>query len=232
MFAPATDVTPGFDPGSTFLLPLRHENGCRVEPGDDGDHRQRQRLRQVEPGEIKSANAASRLPSAAAMKMGTVTNFPDSRPAFRSAARPSMPGASKGKKMLRFATIALLAVATAASAVPADRQRLKRLDIACKNVQAAYPLMMLIRMGEGPMNCGTSDDGSDYVDCDASLSAAEKSAKAKRYEVATRREAAMKLASEACDLYVKDRKSPTAQAAVEQGLAHVRTTGFAVRETK
>lgn len=113
-----------------------------------------------------------------------------------------------------------------------ERRRLKRLDIACKNVQGSCPLMMLISMGEGPMDCGDSDDGSVYVDCDASLSAEEKAAKAKRHEVAVRQEAAMKLASEACDLYEKDRLSAAAQTAVERSLAHVRTTGFAVRETK
>jgi hypothetical protein len=134
--------------------------------------------------------------------------------------------------MLRFAAVALLAVAPTASAAAQDRQRLKRLDVACRNVQGAYPIMMLIRMAEGPMDCGTSDDGSDYVDCDAGLSAEAKAAKAKRLEVATRREAAMKLASEACDIYVKDRKSVSAQVAVEQSLARVRTTGFAVRDTK
>ncbi|MET1111834.1 MAG: hypothetical protein ABWX67_09955 [Allosphingosinicella sp.] len=132
--------------------------------------------------------------------------------------------------MLRFAAIAFLCVATAASAAPAER--LKRLDIACRNVQGAYPLMMLITMATGPMDCGTSDDGSDYVDCDAGLSAEEKAAKAKKLEVATRQEAAMKLASEACDLYVQNRKSASAQAAVERSLALVRETGFAVRETK
>jgi len=134
--------------------------------------------------------------------------------------------------MLRFAALALLSVATAASAASADRQRLKRLDIACRNVQGAYPLMMLITMATGPMDCGTSDDGSDYVDCDAGLSAAAKAAKARKLEIAVRQEAAMKLASEACDVYVKDRKSVSAQAAVERSLAHARTTGFAVRETK
>lgn len=134
--------------------------------------------------------------------------------------------------MLRFAAIAFLCVATTASAAAADRQRLKRLDIACRNVQGAYPTMMLITMATGPMNCGASDDGSDYVDCDAGLSAEEKAAKAKKLETATRQEAAMKLASKACDLYVRHRKLASAQAAVEQSLALVRRTGFAVRDTK
>ncbi|MBV9929966.1 MAG: hypothetical protein JO013_03365 [Alphaproteobacteria bacterium] len=132
----------------------------------------------------------------------------------------------------RHAVLALVAVATAASAASPERERLKRLDIACRNIQRAYPLMMLRTMYEGPMQCGSSDDGSDYVDCDAALSAEEKAAKARRHERAQRQEEAMRLADKACDGYVKDRSSTAAQAAVEQSLANLRANGVTVRDSR
>jgi len=92
--------------------------------------------------------------------------------------------------------------------------------------------MMLITMATVPMDCGVSDEDINYVDCDADLGAEEKAAKERDLERATRQEAAMKLASQACDIYVQHRRSVSAQAAVEQSLAHVRTTGFAVRDTR
>jgi hypothetical protein len=117
------------------------------------------------------------------------------------------------------ASAALLLVSSAAASKPA-----RRLQAECDRVTKVYPLLMLARMGEGPMDCGTSDDGSDYVDCAAGETAEEKAAHARRFAVRKIQEAAYGKADDACTAWRADRASAALREAAVAAIAEARAT--------
>lgn len=102
------------------------------------------------------------------------------------------------------------------AAAPAGADALKQLDAGCARVQKAYPLLSLAVMAEGPMNCG--EPGGEPVDCDAGDSPEAAARQAKRLEIRKRQEKVFARASEACELYSKNRKLESAQRAAALGL--------------
>jgi hypothetical protein len=75
----------------------------------------------------------------------------------------------------------------------------------CARVHKVYPTLMLATMLEGPMNCGSSDDGSDPVDCAVNETPEEAAAHAGRYAIRQHQENAYKPADAACTAWEKDR---------------------------
>jgi hypothetical protein len=117
--------------------------------------------------------------------------------------------------------LALLALGQNASG---ETDRLAQLDRACDLVQRAYPLLMLAAMAEGPMDCGDPNSGV-VVDCDSNDTPEESARQARRLEIRQRQEKAFKTASEACDAWAADRKSPTLQQAAARAFNEAREVG-------
>lgn len=104
-------------------------------------------------------------------------------------------------------SISLLAVAALAFTSTAAGGKPRGLEAECRRVHQVYPLLMLTVMAEGPMDCGTSDDGSDYVDCHANETAEEKAARLRRLAIREHQEAVYKIADEACVAWEADKGS-------------------------
>ena len=117
------------------------------------------------------------------------------------------------------AIAALLLASSTAAAKPA-----RGLEAECARVTEVYPLVMLARMAEGPMNCGTSDDGSDYVDCHAGETPQERAARERRLAIRKHQEAAYKKASDACDAWQADKERPDVRDALAAAIAEARAT--------
>jgi hypothetical protein len=114
--------------------------------------------------------------------------------------------------------VALLLSATAASAA----EKAVDLQAECKRVHMVYPRLMLATMAEGPMNCGTSDDGGDEVDCAVGETPDQKVAHARRYAIRQHQEMAYKAASAACVAWDKDPASHELVATATQAIAAAR----------
>ena len=117
----------------------------------------------------------------------------------------------------------LLALAALGQGASTAADRLESLDRACGLVQQAYPMLMLAVMGEGPMNCG--DHTGEYVDCDADDTPEERERQARRLEIRQGQEAVFKRASEACDAWAADRRSPELQEKVARTFREARQVG-------
>lgn len=100
----------------------------------------------------------------------------------------------------------LVAIAASLAATTASAsERSFNLKAECSRVHKVYPLLMLASMLEGSMSCGSSDDGSDYVDCAADETPEQKVADARRFEIRQHQEAAYKAADSACTAWDKNR---------------------------
>jgi hypothetical protein len=115
---------------------------------------------------------------------------------------------------------ALLAMASTAG----DAGGLKPLDDGCALVQRIYPVLMLAVMAEAPVDCGDPDSGVS-VDCDAGETAEQKAKHARRLEIREHQEAAFKQASEACEAYAANRKSPALREAAVRAFNAAREIG-------
>jgi hypothetical protein len=114
----------------------------------------------------------------------------------------------------------LFAFASASNVLASDAGRLLKEE--CQRVYKVYPLLMVATMLESPMECGDVASG-ESIDCDESLSDAEKAAKAERLKGRQAQEAGYKAAEEACMAWDKNKKSieftETAQTAIDNARA-------------
>jgi hypothetical protein len=118
--------------------------------------------------------------------------------------------------------LSVLAICALASGSSPAAAKPRGLDAECARVTKVYPLLMLASMMEGPVNCGQSDDGSDYVDCAEGETPQERAAHARRFEVRTWQEAGYKAADAACTAWEADKGSEALRQAAEAAIAEAR----------
>jgi hypothetical protein len=113
----------------------------------------------------------------------------------------------------------LFAFASASTAMASDAGR--QLKDECQRVYKVYPLLMVASMLESPMECGDVASG-ESIDCDESLSDAEKAAKAERLKGRQTQEAGYKAAEEACMAWDKNKKSAEFAEAAKSAIGRAR----------